>query len=199
LAARGARIQFIKVGWEPDGTFPLGLPNPLLPENRAYTAEAVRRSGADLGLAWDGDFDRCFFFDESGAFIEGYYLVGLLAGLFLEKIPGAAIVHDPRLTWNTIDLVERAGGRPVVSKTGHVFMKAALLAAAESRYGPAALKAEHLDGLSLEMPEWRFNLRASNTEPLIRLNLESRGRPDLVVEKVAELEALIRSFGASEK
>jgi len=270
LAARGARIKFIKVGWEPDGTFPLGLPNPLLPENRAYTAEAVRRSGADLGLAWDGDFDRCFFFDEDGAFIEGYYLVGLLAGFFLEKFPGAAIVHDPRLTWNTVDIVERAGGRPVVSKTGHVFMKAALraagavyggemsahhyfadfgfcdsgmipwllvlelmgrkgrplsalvaerqalypcsgeinfraadgpglLAAAESRYGPAAVKAEHLDGLSLEMPEWRFNLRASNTEPLIRLNLESRGRPDLVAEKVAELEALIRSFGASEK
>jgi len=262
LAARGAPIEFIKVGWEPDGTFPLGLPNPMLSENRAYTAEAVRRSGADLGLAWDGDFDRCFFFDEKGRFIEGYYLVGLLAGFFLEKYPGASIIHDPRLIWNTIDIVERAGGRPMVSKTGHAFVKAAmrkakavyggemsahhyfadfgycdsgmipwllvlelmgrkglplsalvaerqdlfpcsgemnfrvadgpaLMAAVKARYDRRAVKVEHLDGLSLEMPEWRFNLRASNTEPLIRLNLESRGRPGLVAEKTAELEALI--------
>jgi phosphomannomutase len=265
LADRGAPIEFLKIGWEPDGTFPLGLPNPLLPENRFHTAEALRQSGAGLGLAWDGDFDRCFFFDERGEFIEGYYLVGLLAETFLEKFPGAAIIHDPRLTWNTIDMVERAGGRPVVSKTGHAFMKAAmraagavyggemsahhyfagfgfcdsgmipwllvlelmgrkgrplsalaaerqalypcsgelnfrvaegpaLLAAIESRYGRAAVKVEKLDGLSLSMPEWRFNLRASNTEPLIRLNLESRGRPGLVAEKVAELEAVIRPF-----
>jgi phosphomannomutase/phosphomannomutase/phosphoglucomutase len=266
LAAKRAPVEFIKIGWEPDGTFPLGLPNPLLPENRTDTAEAARRSGADLGLAWDGDFDRCFFFGEDGEFIEGYYLVGLLAETFLEKFPGAAIIHDPRLIWNTVDLVERAGGRPVVSKTGHAFFKAAmraagavyggemsahhyfagfgfcdsgmipwllaleltgrkgrplsalaaerqalypcsgelnfrvadgpaLLAAVESRYRRAAVKVENLDGLSLEMPEWRFNLRASNTEPLTRLNLESRGRPDLVTEKVAELEALIGSFG----
>jgi len=237
-----------------------------LPENRTHTAEAVRRNGADLGLAWDGDFDRCFFFDEQGTFIEGYYLVGLLAETFLEKHPGAAIIHDPRLIWNTIDLVNRAGGRPVVSKTGHAFMKAAmreaeavyggemsahhyfadfgfcdsgmipwllvleflgrkrgslsglvaerqakfpcsgelnyrvadgtaLLAAVESRYGRSAINAERLDGLSLEMPEWRFNLRLSNTEPLIRLNLESRGQPDLVAEKTAELEAMIMTFG----
>jgi phosphomannomutase/phosphomannomutase/phosphoglucomutase len=263
LVKQGAPVELVKVGYEPDGTFPLGLPNPLLPENRGFTAEAVRRSGAGLGLAWDGDFDRCFFFDEQGGFIEGYYLVGLLAGAFLEKHPGAAIIHDPRLTWNTIDIVERAGGRPVVSRTGHAFMKAAmraagavyggemsahhyfaefgfcdsgmapwllvlelmgrkgqslsalvaerqaefpcsgelnfrvadgqaLLAAAEARYGRSALKAEHLDGLSLEMPEWRFNLRASNTEPLIRLNLESRGRPDLVAEMTAELSEFIR-------
>ena len=266
LAAGGAAIEFIKIGYEPDGTFPLGLPNPLLPENRTHTAEAVRRNGADLGLAWDGDFDRCFFFDEQGTFIEGYYLVGLLAETFLEKHPGAAIIHDPRLIWNTIDLVNRAGGRPVVSKTGHAFMKAAmreaeavyggemsahhyfadfgfcdsgmipwllvleflgrkrgslsglvaerqakfpcsgelnyrvadgtaLLAAVESRYGRSAINAERLDGLSLEMPEWRFNLRLSNTEPLIRLNLESRGQPDLVAEKTAELEAMIMTFG----
>ena len=265
LATHGAPLEFIKIGYEPDGTFPLGLPNPLLPENRSYTATAVRRSGADLGLAWDGDLDRCFFFDEQGGFIEGYYLVGLLAEAFLEKYPGAAIIHDPRLTWNTIDIVTRAGGRPVVSKTGHAFMKAAmrelgavyggemsahhyfaefgfcdsgmipwllvlelmarkggslsglvaerqakfpcsgemnyrvadgaaLLAAVEDRYGRSALKEEHLDGLSLEMSEWRFNLRASNTEPLIRLNLESRGRPDLVAEKTSEIEAVIRCF-----
>jgi phosphomannomutase len=268
LAAGGAGLEFIKIGYNPDGAFPLGLPNPLLPENRAYTAEAARRSGAGLGLAWDGDFDRCFFFDENGAFIEGYYLVGLLAQVFLEKHPGAAIIHDPRLTWNTIDLVERAGGRPVVARTGHVFMKErmraeravyggemsahhyfadfgfcdsgmlpwllvlelmgrkiqplsalvaerqarfpcsgelnfrvaeggqALLALAEDRYGSSAVKIERVDGLSLEMPEWRFNLRASNTEPLIRLNLETRGRPELVAEKTAELNALIRPFAA---
>jgi phosphomannomutase len=266
LAERGARLEFIKVGWAPDGTFPLGLPNPMLPENRVYTAEAVRRSGADLGLAWDGDFDRCFFFDEQGEFIEGYYLVGLLAETFLEKRPGSAIIHDPRLTWNTIDLVKRAGGRPVASRTGHAYMKAAmraagavyggemsghhyfadfgfcdsgmipwllalelmgrkgrplsalvagrrklfpcggelnfqvtdgpaLLSAVERRYGPEAIKAEHLDGLSLEMPEWRFNLRASNTEPLLRLNLESRGSEVLVAEKAAELESLIAAGG----
>ena len=265
LVARDAPVEFIKIGCEPDGTFPLGLPNPLLPENRACTSMAVRHNGADLGLAWDGDFDRCFFFDEHGEFIEGYYVVGLLAEAFLEKHPGAAIVHDPRLTWNTIDIVTKAGGRPVVSKTGHAFVKAAmrgaravyggemsahhyfaafgfcdsgmipwllvlelmsrmggslsglvserkikfpcsgelnyrvadgvtLLAAVEARYGRSAVKAEYLDGLSLEMPEWRFNLRASNTEPLIRLNLESRGLPDLVAIRTAELEAMIRNF-----
>lgn len=265
LLTRGAPIEFIKVGWKPDKTFPLGLPNPLLPENRTYTAEAVRQNGADLGLAWDGDFDRCFFFDERGEFIDGYYLVGLLAEFLLTKYRGGTIIHDPRLTWNTIDIVERAGGRSVVSKTGHVFMKeamwtakaiyggemsahhyfadfgfcdsgmvpwllvlelmgrksqplsalmaerqalfpcsgelnfrvadgAALLAVVENRYGQSALKVEQLDGLSLEMAEWRFNLRVSNTEPLIRLNLESRGRIDLVTEKAAELSKFIHSF-----
>ena len=115
--------QWIHVHSEPDGTFPHGIPNPLLPENRAATQEAVRRHGADLGLAWDGDFDRCFFFDENGDFVEGYYLVGLLARAALRAQPGGRIVHDPRLTWNTIKVVEEAGGQPLMNKTGHAFMK----------------------------------------------------------------------------
>lgn len=261
LAEAGAPLKFVKIGHQPDGSFPLGLPNPLLPENRGLTAQTVLKHGADLGLAWDGDFDRCFFFDEQGRFIEGYYLVGLLAEYFLSKHPGAAIIHDPRLIWNTIDLVTGRGGRPVRSKTGHAFIKdrmraegavyggemsahhyfadfaycdsgmipwlvvlgllgssgrplsalvgdrqalfpcsgeinyraedpAAVLKAAESRFGPQAVSRDDLDGLSLEMPDWRFNLRLSNTEPLVRLNVESRGRPDLVAEAVAEIESL---------
>ena len=261
LLSGGAALKFIKIGHEPDGSFPLGLPNPLLPGNREFTAQAVRDHRADLGLAWDGDFDRCFFFDEKGNFIEGYYLVGLLAEYFLSKHPGAAIIHDPRLIWNTIDLVTARGGRPIQSQTGHAFIKekmraagavyggemsahhyfadfgfcdsgmipwlvvlrlmgasgrplselvgdrqalfpcsgeinyraenpAAVLSAAESRFGPRAISRDDLDGLSLEMPDWRFNLRRSNTEPLVRINVESRGRPDLVDAATAEIESL---------
>ncbi len=116
-------FEFIKVNHQPDGTFPNGIPNPMLEENRAATAEVVRRTGADVGLAWDGDYDRCFFFDEHGNFIEGYYLVGLLAEVFLARERGGRIVHDPRLTWNTIDLVRRHGGEPVQCKSGHAFIK----------------------------------------------------------------------------
>ena len=126
-------FEFIKVNHEPDGTFPHGVPNPMLEENRAVTAEAVRASGADLGLAWDGDYDRCFFFDESGQFIEGYYLVGLLAESFLHQEPGARIVHDPRLTWNTLDIVRRGGGTPVLCKSGHAFIKQKMRAPGSSR------------------------------------------------------------------
>ncbi len=261
LAEVGAPLKFVKIGHRPDGSFPLGLPNPLLPENRGLTAQTVLKHGAGLGLAWDGDFDRCFFFDENGRFIEGYYLVGLLAEYFLSKHPGAAIIHDPRLIWNTVDLIRGRGGRPVQSKTGHAFIKdrmrtegavyggemsahhyfadfaccdsgmvpwlvvlgllgatgrplsalvgdrqtlfpcsgeinyqaedpAAALKAAWDRFGPRALSRDDLDGLSLEMPDWRFNLRRSNTEPLVRLNVESRGRPDLVDAAVAEIESL---------
>ena len=114
----------IKIYHAPDPTFPHGVPNPLLPENRQITAQAVKDHGAAVGLAWDGDFDRCFFFDEQGTFIEGYYLVGFIAAALLAAQPGAAIIHDPRLTWNTIDMVREAGGRPVMSKTGHAFIKA---------------------------------------------------------------------------
>lgn len=103
-------VEFIKVHHQPDGNFPNGIPNPLLPECREDTAQAVRAHKADMGIAFDGDFDRCFLFDEHGGFIEGYYIVGLLAEAFLEKDAGAKIIHDPRLSWNTIDVVKQAGG-----------------------------------------------------------------------------------------
>ena len=256
-------FEFVKLQHEPDGTFPNGVPNPLLPEHRAVTAEAVVASGADFGVAWDGDYDRCFLFDETGRFIEGYYIVGLLAEAFLLKHPGSKIVHDPRLTWNTIDIVEQGGGVPVMSKTGHAFIKErmrredavyggemsahhyfrdfaycdsgmipwllvaelvsragrplsalveermaafpasgeinrklddppAVLAAIEARYAADAVAVDHTDGLSLEFPEWRFNLRASNTEPLVRLNVESRGDEALMRAKT---EALLAEMG----
>lgn len=262
FAAQGAPVQFVKIHHDADGTFPNGIPNPLLPENRAATAEAVCAYGADMGIAWDGDFDRCFLFDEHGEFIEGYYIVGLLAEAFLNKHSGEKIIHDPRLTWNTIDIVRRAGGIPIQSKTGHAFIKErmraenaiyggemsahhyfrdfaycdsgmipwllvaellgvtgkplselvgermaaypcsgeinyrvtdvpAVLARIRAHYAPANPTVEEVDGLSLEFPDWRFNLRASNTEPLLRLNVETRGDEKAVRERVSELQALI--------
>ncbi len=260
--AAGLPCELIHLHFEPDGAFPNGVPNPLLPENRQETAEAVRSHGADLGLAWDGDFDRCFFFDERGEFVEGYYLVGLLAEAVLRREPGARIVHDPRLTWNTIDVVTRHGGTPIQNKTGHAFMKErmrredaayggemsahhyfrefaycdsgmipwllvlqemsrsgeplsrlvgamqraypasgeinreladpdAAIARAEERYGPAARRVDHTDGVSVELDDWRFNLRKSNTEPVVRLNVESRGDPDLMRRRTDELLSLL--------
>ncbi|MCC7463303.1 MAG: phosphomannomutase [Gammaproteobacteria bacterium] len=255
-------FEFVKVHHQPDGSFPHGVPNPMLEENRASTIEAIRRSGADVGLAWDGDFDRCFFFDEQGGFIEGYYLVGLLAEAFLKRYPGGAIVHDPRLTWNTLDIVRRCGGRAVQSKSGHAFIKQVMrdadavyggemsahhyfrdfaycdsgmipwllvlavmcesgkslaglvgermrafpasgeinraiadargvMARVRARYEPQAQALDLTDGLSLEFDGWRFNLRGSNTEPLVRLNVEARGSEALMRDKTAELLELI--------
>ena len=246
----------------PDGTFPHGVPNPLLPENRASTTEAVKANNADFGIAWDGDFDRCFLFDEHGSFIEGYYLVGLLAETLLKKRPGGKIIHDPRLTWNTIDQVKQAGGVPVQSKTGHAFIKERMrledaiyggemsahhyfkdFAYCDSGMIPWLLIAELIsktgnslsslveervqaypcsgeinytvddvpsilakilafyekdepeldktDGVSLDFGKWRMNIRASNTEPLLRLNVESRADEKLVWDKVKEIESLI--------
>lgn len=261
FAAMKLPLEFIKIHHEPDPAFPNGIPNPLLPENRAATAQAVRDSGADMGIAWDGDFDRCFLFDESGKFIEGYYIVGLLAEAFLRQHPGAKIIHDPRLTWNTIDVVSRCGGLPIQSKTGHAFIKermrkedaiyggemsahhyfrdfaycdsgmipwllvAALLCATgkplsclvgerEAAYpcsgeinyrvtdASAAMRRveahfaaynpviDRTDGLSLGFPEWRFNLRSSNTEPLLRLNVEARADASLVAARLREIERI---------
>ena len=259
-------FQFIKLNHEPDGSFPNGVPNPMLEQNRSSTIEAIRRSGADLGLAWDGDYDRCFFFDEYGGFIEGYYLVGLLAEAFLKHEPGARIVHDPRLTWNTIDIVHRHGGEPVLCKSGHAFIKQkmrevdavyggemsahhyfrnfaycdsgmipwllvlavisasgqslsqlvgarqrmfpasgeinrelgagvadarAVIARVQSHYQAHARSVDFTDGLSMEFDQWRFNLRGSNTEPLVRLNVESRADAALMQEKTAEVLGLL--------
>ena len=255
-------FEFVKVHHEPDGHFPNGVPNPLLVENRAATADRVVAEQADLGIAWDGDFDRCFFFDSAGHFIEGYYIVGLLAEVFLSELGPQRIVHDPRLTWNTKDIARVGGGEPVLSKTGHAFIKermrevdavyggemsahhyfkefaycdsgmipwlliaglisrtgqslgelvaargaafpcsgeinrevanpAALLVAVEAHYATDALAVEKLDGLGVEFAEWRFNLRMSNTEPVVRLNVESRGDQALMEEKTEELLALI--------
>lgn len=255
-------FTFHRLLHEPDGTFPAGVPNPLLPENRTQTAEAVREWGADLGVAWDGDFDRCFFFDAGGRFIESYYLVGLLGQSFCRKHPGAAIIHDTRLTWNTIDVVHKAGGRPAASRTGHAFMKERmreedavyggemsahhyfrdfsycdsgmipwLLVAEEicasgvplaqmvdaamraypasgeinrkvrdaakavervaARFAGQSIGRDTLDGLSLEFADWRFNLRSSNTEPVLRLNVESRGNAALMQQKTAEILAIL--------
>ena len=257
-------VTFIKVHNDPDGTFPHGIPNPLLPENRADTRNAVLEHKADMGIAWDGDFDRCFLFDENGEFIEGYYIVGLLAEAFLQQHAGAKIIHDPRLTWNTIDVVKATGGEPIQSKTGHAFIKErmrledaiyggemsahhyfrdfaycdsgmipwllvaqlmsvknqALSALVDERialypcsgeinFHVADVKAsiaavrDHFaalqplvidttDGLSMEFADWRFNLRGSNTEPVLRLNVESRQDLALMqaqVEKISQFFA----------
>jgi phosphomannomutase len=263
LDALAEKLPFdvVRVHHEPDGHFPNGVPNPLLEENREPTIRAIREHGADLGIAWDGDFDRCFFFDERGDFIEGYYIVGLLAQSFLHKQPGSAIIHDPRLTWNTQEICESMGGRAIQCKTGHAFIKermrqedavyggemsahhyfrdfaycdsgmipwllvselmsqtgkplselvaermaafpasgeinrtvedaAALIKEVESLYADQAEAIDHTDGLSMNFEQWRFNLRMSNTEPVVRLNVESRADTQLMQEKTAELLAL---------
>ncbi len=257
-------IRFHKVHHEPDGSFPNGIPNPLLPDNRSATSTAVTSQGADMGIAWDGDFDRCFLFDENGDFIEGYYIVGLLAEAFLKKAPGEKIIHDPRLTWNTIDIVQAAGGTPVQSKTGHAFIKERMrlenavyggemsahhyfrdfaycdsgmipwllvvelicssgkqlselvkermlkfpcsgeinykvsdtqkvLDRIEKQYQDSASNIDHTDGISMEFGDWRFNIRTSNTEPLLRLNVETKSDINAVTKHVKELEKIIGS------
>ncbi|CAM7541038.1 phosphomannomutase [Escherichia coli] len=255
-------VTFIKVHHQPDGNFPNGIPNPLLPECRQDTTDAVIANQADLGIAFDGDFDRCFLFDGQGQFIEGYYIVGLLAEAFLQKEPGAKIIHDPRLTWNTIDIVTKAGGVPVMSKTGHAFIKERMrkedaiyggemsahhyfrdfaycdsgmipwLLVAEMLcvknqslgelvgqrmqafpasgeinrklgnaqvviqrirdiYEPDAVSIDGTDGVSIEYSDWRFNLRTSNTEPVVRLNVESKADTNLMQIKTEDILNLL--------
>lgn len=249
--------------FEPDGNFPNGVPNPILEESRAETVALMHREKFDFGVAWDGDYDRCFFFDEHGDFIEGYYIVGLLAQSILKNDPNHTIVYDPRLTWNTLDIVEKLGGKAVICKSGHAFIKEKMRAE-DATYGgemsahhyfkqhwycdsgmipflliaklvsetgrslgdlvremvsnypcsgevnstvadvPTVLKRveelyadggtiDRIDGLSIEYPNWRFNLRGSNTEPVIRLNVETRGDAELMKAKTAELLSIIRA------
>ncbi len=264
LLAPHLPLEFIRICHEPDGSFPNGIPNPLLVENREMTAQAVREHGADFGIAWDGDFDRCFFFDHTGRFIEGYYLVGLLAKAILARQPGGKVVHDPRLLWNTIEMVEDAGGQAVLCKSGHAFIKEKMraedavyggemsahhyfreFAYADSGMIPwlliAALVSEsgqslaelveermqkfpcsgeinfkvadaklavarvmehfashgptldHTDGISADFGAWRFNLRSSNTEPLLRLNVETRGDAALLKQRTDEISQLLKA------
>ncbi|MDC3067722.1 phosphomannomutase [Paracoccaceae bacterium] len=246
LSEKKAPLEFFRMHHTPDHTFPNGIPNPLLPENQPATVNKIKEVGADFGIAFDGDFDRCFFFDENGRFVPGEYMVGLLASVFLEKERGAKIVHDPRVIWNTKDVIFSKGGIAVQSKTGHSFIKKAMrenkaiyggelsahhyfrdFAYCDSGMIPWILIAELIsvsglslgewvkdrltafpsssetnfpvenaklalekvlmifrddaisiddtDGLSLEFEDWRFNLRRSNTEQLLRLNIETKG------------------------
>jgi phosphomannomutase len=257
-------FEFIKVHHEPDGEFPNGVPNPLIEKNRQTTIDAINANDAHLGIAWDGDFDRCFFFDEFGQFIEGYYIVGLLAQSFLTDNPGSKIIYDPRLTWNTEKVVEELKGQAICCKTGHAFIKErmrsedaiyggemsahhyfrdfyycdsgmvpwllivelmaklgkplselvskymssfptsgeinskvsdpiSLINKIESLYQPGADSVEYIDGLSINYPDWRFNIRVSNTEPLVRLNVESKGDVELMREKTKELLGIINN------
>ena len=263
LSRIGAPLEFIRVHHKPDHTFPNGIPNPLLPENHSATGDVVKREGADFGVAFDGDFDRCFFFDAAGEFVPGEYVVGLLASIFLDKEAGAKIVHDPRVVWNTQDIVLDKSGVAVQSKTGHAFIKQTMraheavyggemsahhyfrdfaycdsgmipwllmaelistsgksfselvadrfkkfpssgeqnftvsdpdkvIATILAKYGDAAAL-DDMDGVSLSFPDWRFNLRKSNTEPLIRLNVEARGEQAGLEQKINSLKKLIES------
>lgn len=262
LKAREAPLEVVRLHHEPDGSFPNGIPNPLLDANQPVTSQAVLSSGADLGIAWDGDFDRCFFFDAEGRFVPGEYVVGLLAEAFLAKQPGASIVHDPRVIWNTQDIVARSGGRAVQARTGHAFVKQVMretgavyggemsahhyfrdfmacdsgmipwilmielmgrrglpladlansrrtafpssgeinftlaepksaIERVRAEFEPRACDLDETDGLSFDLGDWRFNLRSSNTEPVVRLNVEARGEADLVASGVDRIRALL--------
>ncbi len=264
FVASGLPIDVIKINNTPDGTFPNGIPNPILQSNRQPTIDAVLNNRADIGIAWDGDFDRCFFVDETGRFIEGYYIVGLLTEAFLRKKEGQKVVHDPRLVWNTLEIAKRCGGQAVQSKTGHAFIKErmraedavyggemsahhyfkdffycdsgmipwllvlelmsrrdrplselvdAMIAAYPSpgeinrtlenpelsiesvrdHYQSQCLSIDLTDGLGMEFAHWRFNLRMSNTEPVVRLNIETRGDKNLLKGKTDEILELLNS------
>ena len=267
LAEVNSPLEFIRINHNPDHTFPNGIPNPILQKNHFATANKVREVGADFGVAFDGDFDRCFFFDQYGSFVQGEYIVGLFADIFLEKEPGATIVHDPRVIWNTQNIVKSKGGVAVQSKTGHAFIKQAmrrhkavyggemsahhyfrdfafcdsgmipwlLIAELISKSGQSladrlqdrlvsfpssgetnfhvknakssisrvlaayradAVSLDQSDGLSLAFKDWRFNLRGSNTEPLVRLNIESYGNASMLQSKVTDIANIIKGTQA---
>ena len=255
-------FEFVKIQHQPDGTFPNGIPNPMLLEGRTATIEAIHDHGADLGVAWDGDFDRCFPFDHTGRMIEGYYIVGLLGAQLLKSNPGERIVYDPRLTWNTIELISAAGGEPVQSKSGHAFIKeamrrvngiyggemsahhyfrdfgycdsgmipwlllaemisvqnrsladmvderielfpvsgeinvevedtAVMIEKVRAHYANLPHEIDRTDGVGMDFGDWRFNLRASNTEPLLRMNVETRGDHAMMEQRRDEILELI--------
>lgn len=261
-------FEFVCNQMNPDGNFPAGVPNPLLPEKRETTSGLVRQHKADFGIAWDGDFDRCFFYDNEGNFVEGYYLVGLLATELLRQFPGEKIIHDTRVYWNTREQVLASGGIPIISKTGHAFIKErmrfenavyggemsahhyfrdfaycdsgmlpwlllacmlgrsgasmkelledrirafpcsgeinrrvsdpkAAICAIVDKYKKYAIDQDRIDGINMEFREWRFNLRMSNTEPLLRLNVESRANPQLLQDRTAEILSILEAFCVS--
>ena len=257
-------IEIVKLNWESDGNFPKGRPDPLIPENREEIAKLVVEKGADFGVAWDADADRCFFFTEKGEFIEGYFITALLGKIFLEKNPGQKILHDPRLIWALQDVAKENGGTDIVNKSGHAFIKERMrkddvlfggemsahyyfrdyfycdnglipfvmmleflsgqektlseimhemfwnkyfvsgeinnevadvktkLEQAREQYCVGAKNVDEIDGISIEFEDWRFNLRGSNTEPVIRLNVEAKSK-ELMEEKRDELLKLIRN------
>jgi len=259
-------LNLITLNFEPDGTFPKGPPDPMLPGNRAETEALIRERDVDFGVIWDADADRCMFFTEKGEFISGAYITALLADILLTKYGSDnTIIFDPRVIWPTVDVCKRRGATPIVAKSGHAFMKDimrrenALFAGEMSAHYyfrenyycdngviPFLLVLEHLsthdqpfseiiapymaghymsgelnyrvkdikavinkvqerfrsegtedftDGYSLETPEWRFNIRASNTEPLLRLNIEAR-KEGLVEQKKNEIENIVKETNA---
>ncbi len=262
LDISGAPLTFIRMDHDADPTFPNGIPNPLLEKNQPRTSAAVLKHGADFGVAWDGDFDRCFFFDAQGQFIDGYYIVGLLAQQALMAHPGATIIHDPRMIWNTQEIIADHGGTAVQSRTGHAYIKAIMrennavyggemsahhyfrdfmycdsgmipwlliaalvsstnmplanlvasrqakfpasgeqnfeiadpalaLRVVETALSGRAKTVSHADGLSMDFGDWRLNLRPSGTEPLVRLNIETRGDVGAVETHLAHVIGLL--------
>ncbi len=269
LTQAGAPIEVIKLHHEPDGSFPNGIPNPMILANRESTQQAVIDNKADLGIAFDGDFDRCFLFDENGEFIDGSYVVGMLAQAFLNKYPGESIVYDPRVIYNTEAVIAEHDGKAVISKSGHSFLKqvmresgavyggemsahhyfrdfcycdsgmipwlltiellsitgktlselvtgyiaaypssgelnfhltthdaSMIIQDIEEKFNAQNPTKSTLDGLSLDFGDWRFNLRASNTEPLIRLNIETRGDKELLASKIQDIQQWLAVQGA---
>lgn len=262
IEVKGVKTDFVRVHHQPDSSFPHGIPNPLLEQNHSLTADIVVKENADFGVAFDGDFDRCFLFDHLGNFIPGEYVVGVLAQIFLNKENGGTIIHDPRVIWNTIDAVKSSGGNAISSKTGHAFVKATMrkeeaiyggemsahhyfrdfaycdsgmipwlmiwellstkdvllvdliserrnlfpssgeinfsvsdslkcISKVKDYYSLNAIEFEEIDGLSMCFETWRFNLRNSNTEPLVRLNVETKGDKFLLLDKIKELKDFI--------
>ncbi|MDN5802825.1 phosphomannomutase CpsG [Psychrobacter sp. FME5] len=269
LVQAGAPIEVIKLHHSPDGSFPNGIPNPMILANRTATQQAVLENKADIGIAFDGDFDRCFLFDEHGEFIDGSYVVGMLAQAFLNKYANESIVYDPRVIYNTEAVIKEHNGKAVISKSGHSFIKQVMrdsgavyggemsahhyfrdffycdsgmipwlltiellsitgktlselvsgyikaypssgelnfhltthdaptiISAIEEKFSTENPTKSTLDGLSLNFGEWRFNLRASNTEPLIRLNIESRGDEQLLADKTQDIQQWLAAQGA---